>query len=348
MENLGLVSVIVPIYRVEKQLARCVDCLRNQTYPFLELILVDDGSPDRCGEICDQYAALDERVKVIHKTNAGLGMARNSGLDCAAGDFVVFVDSDDYVKDTYVEVLVRAICENGADLASVGFIRQLEDGTQIQNPIAEQIQVFRGEQVIDKMLLPVIGALPEYPSDVEREMSVWLNMYRKDQIDRLKLRFYSEREIVSEDILFNMEYFFHAGSAVVLPDCLYYYSENTASLTHTYRADRFEKYGKMLQMQKELLEERGLFEKAKLRLYRTFIMKTKKCIALLACSDKSIREKRQECSRILQSRLLTGILKEYKPHVRSGNQKIQMFLLEHRLTGSLLAYYWFKMRKKGS
>ena len=91
------VSIIVPIYNVERFLDRCMDSLLNQTLKDIEIIMVDDGSPDNCPQMCDEYAKNDSRVKVIHKKNAGLGMARNSGLEIATGEYVAFVDSDDYV-----------------------------------------------------------------------------------------------------------------------------------------------------------------------------------------------------------------------------------------------------------
>ena len=92
---MNLISVIVPVYKVEPYLRRCVDSILAQTYQDLEVILVDDGSPDNCPEICDEYAAQDERIKVIHKANGGLSSARNAGLDAASGDWVSFIDSDD-------------------------------------------------------------------------------------------------------------------------------------------------------------------------------------------------------------------------------------------------------------
>ena len=93
-----MISVIVPIYKVEPYLHRCVDSILAQTYQNIEVILVDDGSPDSCPEICDEYAAQDERIKVIHKANGGLSSARNAGLDAASGDWVSFIDSDDWIE----------------------------------------------------------------------------------------------------------------------------------------------------------------------------------------------------------------------------------------------------------
>lgn len=91
-------SIIVPVYKVEKYLERCVESIINQTFEDFELILIDDGSPDRCGAICDEYAAEDERIKVIHQKNQGVSVARNAGLDVATGDYICFVDSDDWIE----------------------------------------------------------------------------------------------------------------------------------------------------------------------------------------------------------------------------------------------------------
>ena len=100
-----LISVIVPIYKVEKYLDECISSIVNQTYRNMQIILVDDGSPDRCGEICDEWAKRDSRIMVIHKSNGGLSDARNAGIDVAIGEFIVFIDSDDWVESTMLEVM---------------------------------------------------------------------------------------------------------------------------------------------------------------------------------------------------------------------------------------------------
>ena len=100
----GKISVIVPIYKVENYLNRCVESIRKQTYRNLEIILVDDGSPDACGEMCDRYAQEDSRIRVIHKENGGLSDARNAGIEVAAGEYIAFIDSDDWIDDKMYEV----------------------------------------------------------------------------------------------------------------------------------------------------------------------------------------------------------------------------------------------------
>ena len=123
-----LLSVIVPVYRVEQYLHKCLDSLVDQTYRNLEIILVDDGSPDTCGAICDAYAARDERIRVIHQENRGLSGARNTGLDHARGEFVAFVDSDDYLeKDMYAQLMAAAVGES-ADIVIGDFYMILETG----------------------------------------------------------------------------------------------------------------------------------------------------------------------------------------------------------------------------
>ena len=121
------ISVIVPVYNVEKYLSRCIDSILNQTFTNFELILVDDGSPDSCGVICEEYAKQDNRVKVIHKENGGLSSARNVGIDNALGDYLTFIDSDDWVETNYLEVLYMNLIDNDADISAVNYHKEYDD-----------------------------------------------------------------------------------------------------------------------------------------------------------------------------------------------------------------------------
>ena len=112
-----LISIIVPVYKVEKYLDKCINSIVSQTYKNLEVILVDDGSPDSCGKMCDEWTKKDTRIKVIHKENGGLSDARNFGLDCAKGKYIQFVDSDDYIEKDMIEFLYKNLKENNADIS---------------------------------------------------------------------------------------------------------------------------------------------------------------------------------------------------------------------------------------
>lgn len=117
MNEEKLLSVIVPVYKVEPYLHRCIDSIRNQTYKNLQIILVDDGSPDNCGKICDEYAELDARIIVVHQKNRGLSGARNMGLRYAKGEYVAFVDSDDWISSDMYQTLVNLVELNDLDMA---------------------------------------------------------------------------------------------------------------------------------------------------------------------------------------------------------------------------------------
>ena len=119
--NLPLISVIVPVYNVEPFLKKCVDSIVLQTYANLEIILIDDGSPDKCPEICDAYARKDNRIKVVHQENGGLARVRNVGIENATGDYITFIDSDDFVAPNYVDFLYKGIFENNADMSIASF-----------------------------------------------------------------------------------------------------------------------------------------------------------------------------------------------------------------------------------
>lgn len=118
MGSKSLISVIVPIYNVEKYLARCVDSIINQTYKNLEIILVDDGSPDNCPKMCDDFAKKDSRISVVHKENGGLSDARNAGMKIASGECIVFVDSDDYIHCNMIDKMYGVMLKDGSEVVS--------------------------------------------------------------------------------------------------------------------------------------------------------------------------------------------------------------------------------------
>lgn len=143
------ISVIVPVYKVEAYLPKCIESIIGQTYENLEIILVDDGSPDGCGAICDEYAAKDDRITVIHQQNAGVSAARNAGLDAATGDYIGFVDSDDWIEPDMYEYLMQAVLTNHADIASCAFSRDRDSNALV----CEQIDaVVTGTEAISMLI----------------------------------------------------------------------------------------------------------------------------------------------------------------------------------------------------
>ena len=140
-----MISVIVPVYNVEPYLASCLDSIISQTYRELEILLIDDGSQDEIGKICDRYAASDERIRVFHTENKGLSAARNFGLDRAEGEYIAFVDSDDRIEPDMYDTLLVALIETGADAAACGHFQESANGTVERSPKAA---VLTGEQAV--------------------------------------------------------------------------------------------------------------------------------------------------------------------------------------------------------
>jgi len=224
------ISIIIPVYKVEKYLDRCIQSVLNQSFTDYEVILVDDGSPDSCPEMCDSYAASDSRFKVIHKKNQGLGFARNSGLDIAQGKYVMFLDSDDWYDPKICEILHKAIIESDAQLSLCGF--NVSDGNKILSTnIGTHEQIIAGYSCLKRMLFGEGGIL---------WMSVWHCMFSMDVINGFGLRFVSERQIISEDVSFLTDYLQVCKTVKLVNAPLYYYFKNNNSISTTYIPGRYE------------------------------------------------------------------------------------------------------------
>lgn len=146
-----LISVIIPVYKVEEYLEKCVESIRNQTYTNLEILLVDDGSPDHCGNMCDEYAKQDERIKVIHKENGGLSDARNAGIEVAKGEYIAFVDSDDFVSLDYIEYMYKMLIEGKAKLAICG-VKEIWKHTTIEKEPYAEAKILTPKETFENFL----------------------------------------------------------------------------------------------------------------------------------------------------------------------------------------------------
>lgn len=237
MNSRPRISVIVPVYNVEKYLNRCIESIVNQTYDNLEIILVDDGAKDCSGALCDVWAKRDNRIEVVHKENAGLGMARNTGMEYCNGEYVAFIDSDDFVEHDMFEKMVAAIEESHADTC---YCTHYIYSNKTKRPLKKGI-VSSGVCTGTDALLDILGAEPESTRDWKLDMSVWAVLFSLKKIKDNNILFQSEREYLSEDLPFDVQYLSVAKCVVIIDEPLYNYCINDESLTHKYRADRFDK-----------------------------------------------------------------------------------------------------------
>lgn len=208
-----LVSVVIPIYKVEKYLAMCIESVRNQTYTNLEIILVDDGSPDNCGRMCDEFAAEDSRISVIHKTNGGLSDARNVGMKVASGEYLCFVDSDDYIHQDAIAVLLKHALAQNADIVCGGY-QSFVDGTAIESE----------ETGSDPVLLDRISAMQQF---VQKDWGAWGKLYRREIHNGI----YFPAGKIHEDEAIMLQLLDRCDRIVSLEDRLYYYRTRAGSIT---------------------------------------------------------------------------------------------------------------------
>ena len=211
-----LVSIIVPIYKVEQYLRRCLDSIINQTYTNLEIILVDDGSPDNCPQICDEYAAKDKRIVVIHKENGGLSDARNVGLDISKGEYISFVDSDDWVSLDYINELYSSLIKVHADIAIINH-KHVTDILINENERKHPLKIFLKQQALFKLIV----------KQYQPFVTSWGKLYRKELFKNIRFPVGKchEDEFTSH-LLINA-----ASKVVYLNRILYFYYQRPNSIT---------------------------------------------------------------------------------------------------------------------
>lgn len=236
------ISVIVPVYKSEKYLKRCVNSIRKQVYENLEIILVDDGSPDQCPLICDKFANIDDRIRVIHKQNEGVAAARNTGMDAATGGYLTFVDSDDFIEPVMYEKMMEQAKLHSCDLVMCDCIKEFPDHSEIYThnirPGYYDKNKLQTEYYPHLLMMENI----EYPATI----SNWLCLFKKELLNRTvdgkQLRYVSGIRF-SEDLLFGSRLIRGANSFYYMKGQTYYhYVMNPSSATHTYAPDKWDNY----------------------------------------------------------------------------------------------------------
>ena len=257
-----IVSIIVPVYNAEKTIQRCVESILGQDFQDFELLLIDDGSQDTSGELCDAFARQDARVRVFHKENGGVSAARNLGLSQAQGVYLQFLDSDDWITADATTMLVRTAREYRCDLVISDFYRVVGDRVSHKGDIQEDAVLSREEYAAHMM---------ERPADFYYGV-LWNKLYRREIVERHHLRMNPEISWC-EDFMFNLEYIRYAASFQALPIPIYYYVKTKGSLanqnltisnTVKMKLTVFEYYQRFF---KTVLDEEE-YEKCRLKVYR--------------------------------------------------------------------------------
>ena len=277
-----LVSVIVPIYKVEAYLDQCIQSVAEQSYQNLEIILVDDGSPDRCPQICDRWAQRDNRIQVVHKMNGGVSDARNMGISLASGSYLIMPDGDDYLLPDMIETMVNYAQKYQAQCVIGGYKRLLRDGTLLEKPGTDTVVVCDDKGKVEKNILcRLVGA--EYKKVRPLSQSVCMKLYDRKLVAEAPIMFLSVQDIGSEDFYFNICVFERIERAVIIPETSYIYRDNKDSCSNTYRQERIDSFVRLYREMEQkalLLDKKSYLE----MLSANILGEISVCIKLLVAS----------------------------------------------------------------
>lgn len=254
------VSIIVPVYNVEKYLEQCVDSLINQTYRGIEIVLVNDGSKDSSATICDAYAQKDSRVKVIHKPNGGSSSARKAGIEVASGDFMMFVDGDDWIDKETISVCLKCLDKNpNLDCVLFSYVKEYPTKS-IPVHVFNKSQYYEGNVAKDKIYRRLFGLLNnelEHPERMDNIVSCCMKLYKAEDARKGK---YFDTKIIgsSEDALFNMYALADVNNAVYIDKPFYHYRKLDVSLTNSFRPDLIKQWNNLFNIILSIIDEKKL------------------------------------------------------------------------------------------
>ena len=324
------VSIIVPCWGVEKYLDRCIESLTNQTLREIEIILVDDESPDRVPEMCDEWAKKDNRIKVIHKKNEGLGMACNSGLEVATGDYIAFCDSDDWMElDAYENMYLTAISTR-ADAVYTGIQTIDEKGNIYPMNHYDRFEVLNEKEKIIGFAMDMICSRAEDPIESHIAMSAKIVLYRRALIEMNNLKFVSERKFISEDLIWNLDVLGNASIVVTMPKTFYYYYNNSSSLSKRVRLDRFDFFKSI---REELIRRTAILgfpNDVNERIDRMFLRYVRHDIGNILLSNNTIKRRWHTVMRNMSDKQTQEILASFPRWKLTKSQQIIMWLIKRK------------------
>lgn len=270
-----LVTIIIPVYKVEPYIRRCVDSALTQTLHDLEIILVDDGSPDQCPMICDEYAAKDMRVRAVHKENGGLASARNAGLAVAHGRYIFFLDSDDWLDADGMEILYQAAEKYQADFVRFRAIRSGWPGLPVEAPcmLGPEREIPGGlydrKKIEDELLGKIIATSEMTLAPI---LGVWESLYRRSFLDEHKIQF-DETIRYSEDIVFSARVVYVAQRFYYIDKpCVYHYFYNPSSISRSFRSGRWESCKRSLAAIMREFGDKGEIYRRQIEILRWFFI----------------------------------------------------------------------------
>lgn len=337
-------SVIVPVYNVYNYLERCMKSVLNQNFDSYEVIVVDDGSTDGSNILCDMYATKYNHIKVIHKSNGGLASARNMGLDEAKGEYVLWIDSDDWIDESSLSVLHSSIVdvtkENfQVDVVKFNYYRHVKENTPCYS--SAEPGLYLGEHKVEILLKNALYNAGKYG------LSACMHVYRRELLVKNKLRFVSEQEVGSEDYLFNIEVLLCAENIVVLECPLYYYDLREGSLTQQYREKLANQYANLYKTLSDycIQNDKCKYQEDINRFFIwSLIHNTCFIHEYTVMNGHSIIEGRKKMKYILRMKEIEQAIKKINRESFTKGEKIQLWAMKLKIEP--IFYYLFVLKSK--
>lgn len=332
--NQPVVTIALPIYNVEKYLDRCIKSLVNQTYKDIEIILVDDRSPDGSAQICDTWAKRDKRIKVIHKDiNEGQGIARNDAMRISTGKYICFIDSDDYIEsNTAIASLVDAAEKEQAEVVVFGLRNIAPDGTVTTRFVPKVgARTYRGREVQEEFLPEFISPDPTGMGERLFYMSSCLLLYSMEKIRAIGWRYVSERQIISEDVYSLLNLFDRINTVTVVPEDYYCYCANdSTSFSRRYMPNRYERIRHFYQETVKLCLEKKYSIDIIKRVTEPYLSYTMAVLKQEAKAPLSLKERIHKVYGILSDPVLQEVAQQKKGDWAIWSRKLVYFLIRRK------------------
>ena len=336
-----LVTIVIPAYNAGATISAAVESVRAQTVSDWELVIVDDGSVDDTAALCDAMAAEDPRIRVLHKANAGVSAARNDGMDAAAGDWIVFLDADDLYEPSYLETLLAAQAEAGADSAACGFSYLWPDGRLEAAPAPMPQGFYTPEQVTEGFILPL---LCDRLSASLTLGTIWRCLFRTSLLRQHRLRFSGA---YLEDEIFLIEYFSLGQSLACVDVPLYRYYQNPGSVTHKYLLDYVDTFSASLDAKKRLVAQYTI------PVPPHWTDNSAWAGLLIAVANRfapgapgGLLERARDLKTLCALPVFQHAYRHYRPQGLNRNKAVVVRLLQSRMFLALSALYTFKNRNR--
>ena len=326
-------SIILPIYNVKQYLVRCVRSIINQDIEDYELILVDDGSTDGSGEICDELAAVNKKIKVIHKANGGLSSARNAGLDVACGTYIFWIDSDDWIADGALKRISEEIKSSQPDILKFNYYRNTSTAVPTLSKVKAGIYIADSKEKLIEFAFREVSSFG---------LTAWSHIYKRNFLINNSLSFISERQIGSEDFLFNYQAYIKASKIAVLDDYLYYYDLRQGSLSQYYRGNLYILFTNLYVQLLNWLSKNNIMQKYESYAAYFYVGRIYGCITAEYkwYKDKNIRIAHDNVKAILKTKEFHYAIEKSIVIENNIKKKIIMLLCKYNLES--LVYMIFK------